>query len=134
LRAGALRHWILQAGTLWHYILHAVHILLAGALRHWILQAGTLWHYILHAVHILRAGALRQYIQYYTLYINGQEDGTVYYRQEHVLSESPIFFDPLANIIGTSLIKYVNEYANRLNNFPIYDQSLQVSLSNSVDR
>ncbi len=50
----------------------------------------------------------------------------VYCRQEHVLSESPIFFDPIANVIGTTLIKYVNMYANSLNTFPIYDQSMQV--------
>ena len=52
-------------------------------------------------------------------------------RQEHVLSESPIFFNPLANVIGTSLIKYVNMYANSLNTFPIYDQSMQVGFSNT---
>jgi hypothetical protein len=29
-------------------------------------------------------------------------------------------------VIGTTLIKYVNMYANSLNTFPIYDQSMQV--------
>ena len=47
-------------------------------------------------------------------------------RQEHVLSDSPLFFNPIMNVIGTSMIKYVNMYANSLNSFPIYDQSMQV--------
>jgi hypothetical protein len=58
---------------------------------------------------------------------------TVYCRQEHVLSESPIFFDPIANVIGTTLIKYVNMYANSLNTFPIYDQSMQVRAHSPFD-
>jgi hypothetical protein len=44
------------------------------------------------------------------------------------MTESPIFFNPLANVIGTSLIKYVNMYANSLNSYPIYDQDMQVPL------
>lgn len=40
----------------------------------------------------------------------------------------PIFFDPFMNIVGATMIKYVNNFANGLTNFPTYDLVIQVVL------
>jgi len=45
--------------------------------------------------------------------------------QEYVITESPIFLNPIANVIGNTLIKYVNDYANSLSTFPVYDEALK---------
>jgi len=37
----------------------------------------------------------------------------------------PIFFDPFMNIVGATMIKYVNNFANGLTNFPTYDLVIQ---------
>ena len=37
----------------------------------------------------------------------------------------PVIFNPLANIFGATLLKYVNLFANGLTTFPVYDASMQ---------
>ena len=46
--------------------------------------------------------------------------------QEWVITDNPMVFDPEVNVQGNALITTVNAFANSLNNFPIYDQNLQV--------
>ncbi|XP_023321882.1 uncharacterized protein LOC111696503 [Eurytemora carolleeae] len=45
--------------------------------------------------------------------------------QEYVISESAFFLNPVTNVVGSTMIKYVNRYANSLSTFPIYDQEMQ---------
>lgn len=46
--------------------------------------------------------------------------------QEWVVSDDPIILDPDINSGGAALLPVLNAYANSLNNYPIYDQDLQV--------
>ena len=46
--------------------------------------------------------------------------------QEWVITSDPRVFDPDVNAAGNAAIPAVNAFANSLNNFPIYDQDLQV--------
>jgi len=45
--------------------------------------------------------------------------------QEEFLTQNPIIYNPIVNVIGNTLIKYVNGYANSINTFPIYEQAMQ---------
>ena len=46
--------------------------------------------------------------------------------QEWVLTNNPAVFEPETNAMGNAAITTVNSFANSLNNWPIYDQDLQV--------
>ena len=42
--------------------------------------------------------------------------------------DSELLFSPLFNMLGATLLKYVNMYANSLATFPNYDQNMQVKM------
>lgn len=46
--------------------------------------------------------------------------------QEWVITDNPMLFEPEVNAKGAELLPVVNQFANVLNNFPEYDQNLQV--------
>jgi len=50
--------------------------------------------------------------------------------QEYVITDSAFLLNPITNVFGSTMIKYVNQYANSLSTFPVYDQAMQDAASN----
>ena len=46
--------------------------------------------------------------------------------QEEYFTTNPMFLDPDVNAAGNAYLPIVNDFANNLNNWPVYDLDLQV--------